>query len=178
MSLFGKQVEASPAPVARIAGQGAYGIEDLIRLLKTIPIDQHPELVVQVIKTTLESVGVKSEAVIGDAIARENQVRDALEMLESQIAVLKQEIASRQEQIAQLHMALREITDARSLLANSEALPPIDLNRSNVAESAELDAIDRALLADEPDENRPRTLPPPLPPPRWKAAHGPSQETP
>ena len=68
MSLFGKPVEhVSPGAPCDVNGEGGYGIGDLIRLLKAIPIDHHPELVVQVIKTTLESVGVKSSAVIEDA---------------------------------------------------------------------------------------------------------------
>ena len=177
MSLFGKQVEHVSAP-SHVAGHGAYGIGDLIRLLKTIPIDHHPQLVVQVIKTTLESVGVKSAAVIEDAIAQEHGIRDALEMLESQILVLRQEIEARQDQIAQLHVALRETADARSLLASAEApsdaLPAIDLNTPDVLETSEPDALERAVLEDERAEQRPRTLPPPLPPPRYKSQ---SQET-
>jgi hypothetical protein len=172
MSLFGKQVEDTP-PTAPSDGHGAYGIGDLIRLLKTTPIDHHPKLVVQVIKTTLESVGVKSEAVIQDALARENGIRDAIEMIQSQIIVLAQEIEARQNQIAELQVALRETTHARSLLAGadlpSESVPLIDLNRPQLVEASEV-ATDGGLS---------RALPPPLPPPRRKAAsdqaHHPAQ---
>src|SRR5262245_60783787 len=139
MSLFGKPVEhASPGAPSDVNGQGGYGIGDLIRLLKSIPIDRHPELVVQVIKTTLESVGVKSSAVVEDALAQENAMRDAMEMLESQIVVLTQEIDARRYQIAQLQDELRETTHARSLLANTEApsefVPLIDLNLPQLVE--------------------------------------------
>src|SRR5689334_11564121 len=121
MSLFGKTIEhSSPTAPSPIAGQGGYGVADLIRLLKTIPIDHHPQLVVQVIKTTLESVGVQSAAVIEDALVQENGIRDAVEMLEQQIVVLTQEIDARRVQIAQLNVALRETIDARHRLASAE----------------------------------------------------------
>src|SRR5215510_3481334 len=107
MSLFAKQLEPV-SPAALSDGGGNYGVGDLIRLLKSLPIDHHPELVVQVIKTTLESVGVRSSAVVEDALARENGMREAIEMLESQIVVLAQEIEARQFQIAELQVDLRE----------------------------------------------------------------------
>jgi hypothetical protein len=181
MSFFGKQVDrASPIAPSPITGDGAYGIGDVIRLLKTIPIDHHPQLVVQVMKTTLESVGVDSSLVIEDALARENGIREALGMLEEQILVLRQEIEARQNQIAEMHVALREIADARNLLANAEApsgaLPSIDLNLPHF-ESSEPEAIDPTSLEEERAERKPRSLPPPLPPPRWKTPSGQPQET-
>jgi hypothetical protein len=171
MSLFGKLVDnPSPSAPSDANDYGAYGIGDLIRLLKSIPIDHHPELVVQVIKTTLESVGVRSSAVIEDAIVRENGIREAMEMLESQIVVLTQEIEARQYQIAQLRVELSETTRARSLIANAEApsgsAPLIDLNLPQL-EPAEVVAADGAGLD---DAREPRSLPPPLPPPRRKTA--------
>src|SRR5689334_7282251 len=121
MSLFGKLIEpASSHAPSEVNRQSAYGIGDLIRLLKTIPLDHHPELVVQVIKTTLESVGVESASVVEDALVQENGIREAMEMLQNQIIVLSQEIEARQHQIAQLQVEMRETTHARSLLANSE----------------------------------------------------------
>jgi hypothetical protein len=161
MSLFGKQDERPPS---HVAGEGTYGIGDLIRLLKIIPTtDHHSQLIVQVIKTTLESVGVKSSFVIDDALAQEKEIRDAMEMLESQIVVLGQEIDARRDQIAQLDFALRETIGAKNLLASAEippeALPEIDLTQARLVETS-----DPALLD--------RSLPPPLPPPRRKAAFG------
>ena len=167
MSLFGKQDEqGSPAP-PHGRGQSGYGVADLIGLLKVIPIDHHPELVVQVIKTTLESVGVKSSFVIEDALAQENRMRDAIEMLERQIAVLMQEIHDRQEQIAQFDVALRDVIGAKNLLASAEssaaALSEIDLNHAQFVEGSGAGALDGV----GPDETgTARSLPPPLPPPR------------
>ena len=69
MSLFGKKPEPQPIMQPRAPGDEpatpnrSYGVAVLIRLLKTIPVDQHPDLVVRVVKTTLESVGVHSSHV-------------------------------------------------------------------------------------------------------------------
>jgi hypothetical protein len=175
MSLFGKPVEdASPSAPSDASSYGAYGIVDLVRLLKSIPIDHHPELVVQVIKTTLESVGVRSSAVIDDALIRENGMREAMEMLESQIVVLTQEIEARQYQIAQLKVELSETMHARGLLANAEPpfVPLIDLNLPQLAEPYDAVARDGAGSDDEHAAREPKSLPPPVPPPRRKAAVG------
>jgi hypothetical protein len=154
-------------------GQGGYGIADLIRLLKIIPTDHHPQLVVQVIKTTLESVGVKSSFVIEDALAQENGIRDAIEMLESQIVVLRQEIQARQEQIAQFDVALRETIGARNLLASAEtssdAPSEIDLNQAQLVEGSDAGAFHG--VGPDPTATA-RSLPPPLPPPRRKTRSG------
>jgi len=139
-----------------MTGESAYGITDLIRLLKTVPItEQDSQLVVQVIKMTLESAGVKSSLVIDDALAQEKGIRDAMDMLETQLVVLGKEIDARRDQIAQLEVALRETIGARNLLAGAE-MPP------------------DALSEIDPDEDRlvEPTLPPPLPPPHRKAASG------
>jgi hypothetical protein len=151
---FGKQDESSVAP-SHATAPGGYGITELIRLLKIIPIDHDAQLVVQVIKTTLESVGVKSSFVIEDAIAQEKGIRDAMDMLENQIVVLRQEILAREEQIAQLDVALRETVGAKNLLANAETPPDV---------SSEID-LNQAQLVEPPE---PVVLPPPLPPPRRK----------
>src|SRR5258708_2362150 len=146
MSLFGKQDEHSPS---HVTGESAYGITDLIRLLKTIPItDQDSQLVLQVIKMTLESAGVKSSLVIDDALAQERGIRDAMDMLETQLVVLGKEIDARRDQIAQLEFALSETIGARNLLASAEILPDplseIDLNQDQLVEPTDGAAVDRA----------------------------------
>src|SRR4051794_34245770 len=107
MSLFGKKVEPPPmqppamppslppvyAPGAEAAQQKrGYGVADLILLMKTIPTDRHPELVVRVVKSTLESVGVRANDIIEDALQHEGVVRDRIGTLEGEIDGLEQEI--------------------------------------------------------------------------------------
>src|SRR5690242_50861 len=44
------------APAPEDESRPHYGIEQAIQLMRALPVDQNPELVVQVIKTTLESL--------------------------------------------------------------------------------------------------------------------------
>jgi hypothetical protein len=165
MSLFGKKPEPQPAaqPLLpaddRAAPNRSYGVADLIRLLKTIPVDQHPDLVVRVVKTTLESVGVHSSQVIEDALRHESAVNDRIGVLEGEIEGLASEIHARKEQIAQLRVELSETTYAKERLQSAEGAihagppgaPPADPG---------------------PHAPKPRSLPPPLPPPLHKSSSG------
>ena len=119
MSLFGKQAEPpSPIAPAHAPSPSVYGIRDLIRLLKTIPTDHQPALVLQVIMTTLESVGVQSSSVIEDALIREDGIREHAAMLEGQIAELSHQIEVRRDQIARLEVELVDTIDARACMSN------------------------------------------------------------
>src|SRR5260221_3395063 len=114
MSLFGRKAEPVPAiqpsmqndepPGRAPASTRSYSVADLIRLLKTIPVDQHPDLVVRVVKTTLESVGVHSSQVIEDAVRHEAVINERMVTLEGEIERLTAQIQSRREQIAQLNV--------------------------------------------------------------------------
>ena len=156
MSLFGKKPEppaAVPAVPAVDQGEPAapnrpYGIMDLIRLMKTIPIDHHPDLVVRVIRTTLESVGVHSSAVVEDALRQENAIRDQIAKVEGDIEGLAREIQDRRAQIAQLEVDLAETIYAKERLQGAETV---------MADSPAGDAVTHV--------SKPRVLPPPVPPP-------------
>jgi hypothetical protein len=160
MSLFGKKAEptlpmnpASPAEEPAAPRRG-YGIGELIRLLKTIPVDQHPDLVVRVVKTTLESVGVHSSHVIDDAVRQEAAIGERIAALESEIEGLTSQIHQRKEQIAALQVELSETTYAKERLQSAEG----------------------AQLAPPPERTsaapKTRSLPPPLPPPFHKSSSG------
>ena len=160
MSLFGKKPEPTPpmypAPATEepAANSRGYGIADLIRLLKTIPVDQHPDLVVRVVKTTLESVGVHSSHVIEDAVRQEAAIGDRIAVLESEIEALTSQIHQRKDQIAALQVELSETTYAKERLQSAEGVvlaPPAE--RASQAQ-------------------KPRSLPPPLPPPFHKSSSG------
>src|SRR3954465_10838297 len=118
MSLFGKKPEP-PGPLPHVSnGEPAapnppYGVIDLIRLMKTIPIDHHPDLVVRVIKTTLESVGVHSSAVIEDALRQEKTIRERIALLEADIEGFVRQIQERRDRIAELEVDLSETIYAK-----------------------------------------------------------------
>jgi hypothetical protein len=164
MSLFGKRPESQPVALSQsdelVAPTRSYGVADLIRLLKTIPLDQHPDLLVRVVRTTLESVGVQSAQVIDDAQRQESAINARISALESEIEGLSSEIHLRREQIAQLRVELSETTYARERLQGSEG---------------------GALSAPSPESfhsAKSRSLPPPLPPPLHKASSGKPPEPP
>jgi hypothetical protein len=188
MSSFVSEVERpSPTVQTHVAGQKAYGIADLIRLLKRIPSDQHPELVAQVIRTTLESVGVRSSALLENAVILENGIRDQIATLESQIVELTREIATRRDRITRLNVELVEMAQARDRLAKADLVPEgpasPDPNPSEVVPSSEVIAEIDSSAFDEnrgqrsaatpslgPPRPKPRSLPPLIlpPPPRRK----------
>src|SRR6185369_15159073 len=126
-----------------------YGVADLILLMKTIPIDRHPELVVRVVKSTLESVGVKANDIIQDALNHEGVVRDRITSLEGEIDGLEQEIQRRRELIAELHVNISDLVYARE--------------RWEGAESG------RIAAEHDPASPTKLSLPPPMPPPFPKA---------
>src|SRR5438045_7442380 len=127
MSLFGKKLESPPSiqaphpqsppkpPVYQPASEPsasrrAYGIAELVQLMKTIPIDQHPDLVVRVVKSTLASVGVKASDIIEDALVHEDRVRAKVAGVENEIDELVKEIERRRDHIAELHGELSDLS--------------------------------------------------------------------
>jgi len=167
MSLFGKRPEPPPTPQPHVtnddpaAPNRRYGVIDLIRLMKTIPIDHHPDLVVRVIKTTLESVGVHSSAVVEDALREEDAIRDRIAKLEGDIDGLTREIQDRRDQIKQLHVDLSETIYAKERLQSTESV----ILASTAGQVAA-------------QVSKPRTLPPPVPPPHRTPSGKPPEPVP
>jgi len=128
MALFGKKLDVPPtmpplpappaqkpqtrAPELPTPGR-SFGVSDLILLMKTIPIDHHPDLVVQVVKSTLESVGVHVSDIIDDALRHEGAMRDRVSGVESEIDGFMREIESRRELIAQIEEDIAHLVQAR-----------------------------------------------------------------
>src|SRR5262245_48099216 len=52
-----------------------YGIDDAIKLMRTLPVDENVDLVVRVIKRTLESLDVKVPDIVDDAKKRQENLR-------------------------------------------------------------------------------------------------------
>jgi hypothetical protein len=168
MSLFGKKLEPPPPsiqpphpqpplkpPVYQpapdpSASKRAYGIAELVQLMKTIPIDQHPDLVVRVVKSTLASVGVQAHDIIEDALVHEDQVRDKIAGVENEIDELVKEIERRRDHIAQLHGEISDLSYARERWQNAESAGSVPVNvETSIGPSRS-------------------PLPPPLPPPFHK----------
>lgn len=113
----------APAPAARPTSPEAddYGIEKAIELMRTLPSD-NIELVVQVVKFSLESVGIKLPAIIEDAIRRQKDIQGRIGVLKGEIADLEGEIKQRTEEIGRLETDHKETTMVRDRLELAENL--------------------------------------------------------
>ncbi len=163
MGLFGKRAEpeAPAAENVNVTGNAppvAYGIEDAIKLMRSLPVDQNLELVVRVIKGTLESMSVRLPTIIEDAARKQQSIQDRTAALNTEIGGLEKEIAKRREEIAGLEADFAETTKVKQHLELAESgtkpsalgVPPVPGSHS----------------------------PPPLPPPAPRAKPGPSKASP
>jgi len=80
----------------------SFGIQQAIALMRTLPVDQNVELVVTVIKTTLESLRVKVSDIIEDASRKQKDIESRVANLKQQIVDFEKEIATRKEEIGRL----------------------------------------------------------------------------
>jgi len=97
-----------------------YGIEQAIQLMRALPVDQNPALVVAVIKTTLESLKVKVSDIISDAARKQKDLEDRVSNLKRAIADFEKEIETRREEIARLEADHKETTAVRGRLELAE----------------------------------------------------------
>jgi len=97
-----------------------YGIEQAIQLMRALPMDQNPALVVAVIKTTLESLKVKVSDIISDAARKQKDLVERVGNLKRAIADFEKEIETRKEEIARLEADHKETTAVRGRLELAE----------------------------------------------------------
>ncbi|MGZ3425021.1 MAG: hypothetical protein ACXVCV_00165 [Polyangia bacterium] len=97
-----------------------YGIEQAIQLMRLLPVDQNPALVVAVIKGTLESLKVKVSDIIHDAARKPKDLEDRVGNLKRAIADFEKEIDTRKEEIARLEADHKETTAVRGRLELAE----------------------------------------------------------
>jgi peptidoglycan hydrolase CwlO-like protein len=105
-----------------------YGINQAIELMRALPVDQNPELVVIVIKSTLESLKVKVADIIVDADRKTKDLEERVANLKRAIADFEKEIETRKEEIGRLEADHKETTNVRQRLELAEkaqrAQPP------------------------------------------------------
>jgi hypothetical protein len=165
---------SSPAvvrPSAPAAGPNrtpvtSYGIDDAIQLMRTLPQD-NVELVVRVVKHTLESTRIDIGAIIEDASQKQQRIEARVQILKDAIADLEREIQVRKKEIDELETDHRETTKVKERLVLAEKLTS--------GRPVERDSMPT------PDPNRqprrptgevrvPRTKPPTAPPQPMQAA--------
>lgn len=119
-------------PKSRAVKKLAYGIEEAILLMKALPRDNN-EVVVTVVKKTLESTNIEVQDIIEDANAREERMRAKQKQLETEIKNLQGEITQRNQRISELVQDLKETSDVRQRL---QLALELDTRKEKMAENA------------------------------------------
>lgn len=127
MSLFGKKetTETGVSGEARPRsknGKRGYGIAETTMLMRSLPVDQNVELVVRVVRSTLESMDVQLTDIIDDAEAKEQTLGGRMETLNTEIAELASQIERRRLEIGQLEEELTETTTVKQRLLLAQKL--------------------------------------------------------
>lgn len=146
------------AKKARVVDQD-YGIEEAIALMRTLPADSI-ELVVRVVKQTLESTHIDIPTIIVDATAKQERITNRIGVLKEEITGLEQEIAARSTEIGNLEADHEETSMVKERLELAE----------------KLGQKDKAQAKDRPrarESSLHGTLPSPLPTP-GKTSSGPN----
>jgi hypothetical protein len=118
----------SPVTATVARTKPAYGIDQANDLMAAIPIDDKAEVVVvDVIRKTLESVGVQVGAIIDEARLREVDLRTRIEDRRAAIAELERQISSEQRLIDTMEheLALTGRTRERLELSEKSAPKPV-----------------------------------------------------
>ena len=115
-----RSAPAQPQPPVDDEPRPHYGIEQAITLMRALPVDQNPELVVAVIKTTLESMKVKVSEIIVDADRKTKDLEERVGNLKRAIADFEKEIETRKAEIARLEADHKETTSVRARLELAE----------------------------------------------------------
>jgi len=108
------------APVAAVEERPHFGIAEAIKLMRDLPVDQNVELVVRVIKTTLESLKVRVPDIIADAIKKQEGLATRMSTLRSEIVELEREIQQRKEEIARHEADQSETASVKARLELAE----------------------------------------------------------
>jgi hypothetical protein len=111
------------APAARV-----YGIGDAIQLMRSLPVDQNVDLVVQVIRATLASMNVRVHDIIEDALRKVKGTEDGIAELHGRVADLERELSARRQEIVGLEEDLQETNAVKERLQLAESManvPPL-----------------------------------------------------
>jgi len=134
MSIFAKKqdfdqrgaaLESSGTPPVATSRNG-YGIAEAIQLLRGLPVDQNPELVVRVVRATLASLSVHLSDIIEDASKKQKATQEKIASEHGKVAELEKQLSDHRKEIAALEADLKVTTTVkdRLQLAEKSAGPP------------------------------------------------------
>jgi hypothetical protein len=117
-----------------------FGINKAIELMRKMPKDPASvELVVTVVKTTLEAMNVKVPTIVSDASRKQVDIEKRIDVLKKEIAEHESEISHRQKEIQGLEADHAETTEVKERLilaeklADKGKLSPPELPKANAA---------------------------------------------
>jgi hypothetical protein len=114
-------MSAPPAVPAR----RVYGIGDAIMLMRSLPVDQNVDLIVQVIRATLASLNVRVQDIIEDARRKEQATEAGIQALHDKVAELERELDARRQEIVGLEGDLKETTAVKERLQLAENIAAV-----------------------------------------------------
>jgi len=130
MAMFAKKQEGdhktgaegggSPAITSTSAGRGGYGIAEAIQLLRGLPVDQNPDLVVRVVRATLASLSVHLSDIIEDANKKQKATQERIATQHTKVAELEKQLGEHRKEIAALEADLKETTTVKERLQMAE----------------------------------------------------------
>jgi hypothetical protein len=125
VSLFGKKASLNaepspgpvdPPPVSSAKASRGYGIDDVIHLMRKLPTHENVELVLLVVRNTLESMNVDLKDVIDDGTSKQARLRTSIASLDAAIGDLEKEIEARRQEKAAIELDLGETTTVKEQL--------------------------------------------------------------
>lgn len=99
------------------------GIDHAIQLMRSLPTDKNVDLVVTVLKTTLESLGIRVADIVQDAANRQQELEARVAQLKAEIAALEKEVDIRVQEITKVEAMHSETTRVREYLETDSAEP-------------------------------------------------------
>src|SRR5262249_54072350 len=119
-----KAAPPPPAPAANPPGASrppaaTVGIDYAVQLMRSLPTN-NIELVVQVVRRTLESLNIHVTDIVRDAAKRQKDIQTRVGQLNNEIMALQAEVERRQLEIKSLEAAHGEVTLVKERLEAEE----------------------------------------------------------
>jgi hypothetical protein len=93
--------EPQPAVSSETVGSSEFGIQKAMELMRSLPSD-NLEIVVRVVKATLESANVDVPSIIADAAEKRRKIETRISGLKEEIGEFEEEITGRRQEIKAL----------------------------------------------------------------------------
>ncbi|HEY8079195.1 MAG TPA: hypothetical protein VIF62_33920 [Labilithrix sp.] len=152
--------QPSAAPAQPSPKPKTFGIEQAIELMRKLPLDEEPELVLRVVRKTLRSTGVSLEEIVRSAKQREASLGDSVAKDKADIERLEREIAERRASIERATAQANETRKVRERLQDALSNESV----IGLLVPPEVTAAAAASLAKQTAPSTPKSIAPKQPP--------------